>query len=247
MTRRMLGGLDLGLMEAIFDQQPDCPFFVKDRELRYVAANVAMMRLCGARDRDEILGKTAAAFFPPDLQRRYEAMDRQVMDSGAPITERLELSQSVRRTSSWLFFSRFPVLDGAQRPVGVVATSRSLNWGDVSHPLYRRLAAVIDRIRENIDRPLELNRLAALAGVSPSQLERDFSRTFRMTLREHHRRVRLEGAIRLLQSELSVARVAAEMGYADHSAFSRQFRQATGATPSEFRRRLLAGEDITTV
>jgi AraC-like DNA-binding protein len=49
---------------------------------------------------------------------------------------------------------------------------------------------------------------------------------------------RLNAAIRLLSTtDASITEVAHTCGYADHSAFSRQFRASVGITPTEYRNR----------
>jgi AraC-like DNA-binding protein len=44
------------------------------------------------------------------------------------------------------------------------------------------------------------------------------------------------GARLLLKSDASVAEIALNCGFADHSAFTRAFRAVTGHSPSEYRR-----------
>jgi AraC-like DNA-binding protein len=48
---------------------------------------------------------------------------------------------------------------------------------------------------------------------------------------------RLNGALALIESdhERSIADIAGECGYTDHSAFSRQFKALTGQTPVQYR------------
>jgi AraC-like DNA-binding protein len=51
--------------------------------------------------------------------------------------------------------------------------------------------------------------------------------------------VRIEAAIRLLlERERSIADIAYACGYADHSAFSRQFKAVVGISPTDYRRLL---------
>jgi AraC-like DNA-binding protein len=47
----------------------------------------------------------------------------------------------------------------------------------------------------------------------------------------------LNGALALIESdhERSIADIAGECGYTDHSAFSRQFKALTGQTPVQYR------------
>jgi AraC-like DNA-binding protein len=48
-------------------------------------------------------------------------------------------------------------------------------------------------------------------------------------------RVRLDAALALLAGAASVAAIAHACGYADHSAFARQFRRSTGVSPRDWR------------
>jgi AraC-like DNA-binding protein len=54
-------------------------------------------------------------------------------------------------------------------------------------------------------------------------------------------KTRLEAASRMLAGSDSVSAIAQACGYADHSAFTRQFRATVGVTPSEYRQLLREG------
>ena len=234
-------GIDVETVERLFDQLPDCPFFIKDRRLRYVAANDAMVRLCGVKRRADILGRTAASFFPEAFVRRYEALDRQVLATGHAVTSKLDLSIGARAVPTWLLFARFPVRAADGAIVAVAATSRRLGQPDRNHPTYARLAAVVQRLQDRFDQPLDLTDLASLASVSRSQLERDFKRLFHLTPQDFLHKLRIDRALKLLEGDLSVAAVAQECGYADHSAFTRRFREQIGMPPQAYRMRLAQG------
>ena len=52
-------------------------------------------------------------------------------------------------------------------------------------------------------------------------------------------KLRIDEAARLLDTtELSLAQIAAEVGYCDQSALTRQFHTLVGITPGQFRQRL---------
>lgn len=232
---RPFGLNDLRLLEQLFEQLPESPFFVKDRSLRYVAANAAMARLCGARSAPELYGRRASAFFPANLARHYERLDEQVLASGDGLSNRLELSAGEGAAPTWLIFSRVPVRADDGAIVGVAAAARTLRTGESRAAVYPRLARVAQRLRERSDQPLRLSELAAMAGLSSSQLERDFTRLFGLTPSAFLQKARLEKALRLLETDLSIAAVAYECGYADHSAFTRRFGAVIGTSPSRYR------------
>ncbi|MCK6488186.1 MAG: helix-turn-helix domain-containing protein, partial [Planctomycetes bacterium] len=79
--------------------------------------------------------------------------------------------------------------------------------------------------------------LAAAArelGLSEQQFRKRFAREVGMPPGRWHQRRRIERATQLLTS-MPVAEVARQLGYSDRTAFSRQFRQATGMPPRSLR------------
>lgn len=234
---RMLGAANLALLEGMFEALTECPFFVKDRQLRYVAANPAMARLCGVRRPADLIGRQAGDVFPASLARKYEAWDKAVLDTGRAQRNRLAVAAPSGVAPSWLLFSRLPVQSASGAVVGIAATARRLRPHDSAILTSHRLKAVVDRIQRRFTEPLNLERLAALARISPSQLERDFARLFGMTPQDFLTNVRMEHALALLDQDLSIAEIAYKCGYADQSAFTRRFRLTVGATPREYRAR----------
>lgn len=77
------------LTEEILDSLP-YPLFVKDRSLTYVAVNKAYCTLRGMTPED-LLGKSLFDTLPAALAARFDAVDRQVMNSGlaATVSEKL--------------------------------------------------------------------------------------------------------------------------------------------------------------
>jgi AraC-like DNA-binding protein len=72
-------------------------------------------------------------------------------------------------------------------------------------------------------------------GLSERQFRRRFTRAAGLSPQVYRRQLRMERACQLLAT-LPVAEVAARLGYADPSVFSRQFSSAMGLAPSSLRR-----------
>jgi AraC-like DNA-binding protein len=228
--------LELGLVTGLFARQEASPFFIKDADLRYVAANPAMARLCGARSVAAMIGKRASAFFPRPAAARYEALDAAVLTSGTAIIDKLELAIG-HGAQAWLLFSRLPVRDAAEQIIGVAASARWLADVARAQPGYARAAAAVAELESRFDTPLDIVRLAGKCGVSASQLERDFHSLFGMAPQRYLHKLRIEQALALLAGDATVASIAQACGYADQSAFTRRFRTDTGLTPTEWRQR----------
>ena len=104
-------------------------------------------------------------------------------------------------------------------------------------PTLRRLVRARDFIRAHPDRPLDLDAVAAEAGLSPFHLHRSFREAFGETPHAWHTRVRLDEARRLLLStDLDVTDVCFEVGFKSLGSFSALFARHVGEPPSEWRR-----------
>lgn len=236
---RLLGINDLDLLQALFDKLERSPFFVKDAGLRYRAANQAMARLCGVGSCQEMIGKTAAEFYPLSDATRYEAVESAVLQSGQPSATMLDYIPGSDPT--WLVFSYHALLDDRARPVGVAGSSIRLDRRDFQDRIYRRVLSASEWLHANPAAALDVRRLAEKAGTSVAQLQRDFQKVFRMPLRRFLAQSRLLEARRLLLADRSIGDVAHDVGFADHSAFSRRFHAEFGMTPRAFKR-LYAGQ-----
>lgn len=86
--------------------------------------------------------------------------------------------------------------------------------------------------------PHSVDSLAALAGVSRSCLNRQFSASYGCSPMGFVHSVRMRAAARMLMgSQLPVKSVAAAVGYASRSHFSRAFAAQFGNDPSRYRKR----------
>jgi len=226
---------NLDLLEALFAPLTDNPFFVKDRSLRYVAVNDAMLQLCGAANRGELLGRTAWQVYPPAYASHCEMDDREIL-AGRPIVDRLEMVVASKRTPSWLLFSQMPIRDKRGRIVGIAGVSRRIDLRRHDNAAYASIAAAIRHIQKHFDEPLNLKRLCAVSRLSASQLERSFRTLLRASPRQYQQRVRMERARRLLAEGRAVAEVAQSCGFSEHSAFSRRFKEIAGLTPMEYQK-----------
>jgi AraC family transcriptional regulator len=86
-------------------------------------------------------------------------------------------------------------------------------------------------------RRIPLAGLAAVSNLSKSQLLRAFQRRFETSPHQYLLRKRVESAKRRLlsDSELPLAQIALDLGYANQSHFTRKFASATGVKPDRFR------------
>lgn len=96
-------------------------------------------------------------------------------------------------------------------------------------------------IRESPGRVPTIAALARQAGYSVDHFSRVFLKVMRARPQDYIIHAKIERARQLLsESDLTIGMVAEALGFRDIYFFSRQFRQKTGQTPTEFRRGLRA-------
>ena len=102
----------------------------------------------------------------------------------------------------------------------------------------RGLEVAMAHIQANYREAISIPELARLAHLSVRQLGRRFQEVFGMSPQEFLMRTRVQAASDdLLQTENSLGTIAADHGFYDQSAFTRQFFQHTGEKPLRFRQR----------
>lgn len=100
-----------------------------------------------------------------------------------------------------------------------------------------RLRRARDFLLADLSRAPSLAELAAVAGMSEPTLTRQFRRQFADSPYGLFQQERMHSArTRLLSERVSVATVAADLGYTNASHFSAAFRQQFGMTPRELKR-----------
>lgn len=225
-------------MQVLFDALPDVVFFVKDHQGRYTHANLTLVRRLGLKRRDEVIGHSVTELFPATLGGVYAQQDRRVLQNEV-IENQLELHIFPNRTPGWCLTCKRPLRTRGEVR-GVVGISRDLGQPDGRHPTYARLQRVLIHLQEHYADNVRVGTMAELAGFSVAQLERHFRRVFQLTPQQLLTKLRIEAAMRLLQSEASVASIGLACGFADQSAFSRQFKATVGMTPRDYRQMVAA-------
>ena len=100
-----------------------------------------------------------------------------------------------------------------------------------------QLAAVLGALHGNLSHPWTLASLAAVAGLSRTAFTGRFARTVGEPPMRYLQSLRLHHARRLLRDErLTVAAVAARVGYTSDVAFTAAFRRVFGLPPAGWRR-----------
>ena len=222
--------------EALFDGLPDVVFFVKNARSQYVVVNRTLAERCGRKSKDELIGLTADAVFPQPLGQSYRAQDEEVLASGNPIHDQLELHFYPTGRCGWCITNKLPLRAADGRVVGLYGISRDLQTASERSEDFSQVACALQRMRAHYDQPLQVGDLARSAGLSVYQFEQRIRRIFHVTAGQLLQKLRMQAAVDLLRSsDESIAAISARCGYSDQSAFTRKFRETVGLSPSEYR------------
>jgi AraC-like DNA-binding protein len=233
--RRMGGSQQV---RELFDHLPEVAFSLKDARSRVVCASRAVLAKFGMKDELEIVGTTDRDRYPARMAEVFIQGDRDVVRSGRPILDRLEVWYNAQGALDWCVVTKLPVRGAGGAVIGVMMLMRP--WRGSPRQLLPDSAVgrVVQRIRRSPGEPLRVAALARQAGLSARQLQRRFRELFGVGVKEFVMRARVQAAAEALRSgSAPIAEVALEAGFYDQSTFTRQFRTRTGMTPDRYRRR----------
>ena len=223
--------------EALFDSLPDAVCFFKNRRCEYVMVNQTLVERCGLRAKADLIGKRADEVFPAPLGDSYFSQDEQVLNRGEPILNQLELHSYPTGGRGWCLTNKFPLRGRNGQVVGLYGISKDIQSPNERNDDYAKVAEAVRRIQTKYDQPLRVKELARRAGLSAYQFEQRIRKIFQLTAGQLIQKTRMEAAVqRLRETDDAIATVALDCGYSDQSAFTRQFRQATGVSPTQYRR-----------
>jgi PAS domain S-box-containing protein len=113
------------LLRALMDHLPD-HIFVKDRESRFVTANMATLRTLGANSLGEVIGKTDFDFLPREQARQFYADEQAVLRSGTAMLNREEQLADRNGRPRWLLTTKLPLRDRGGAVIGLVGMSHDI-------------------------------------------------------------------------------------------------------------------------
>jgi diguanylate cyclase (GGDEF)-like protein/PAS domain S-box-containing protein len=136
------------LLRALIDEVPDL-LFAKDHNSRFIVANEATAIDLGLGTPDDLIGKSDADFYPPELAQKYLAEEQRVISSGQAIIDQEECSFDRSAGEKWLSVTKVPLRNDRGDIIGLVGTCRDVTQRRRSDMLLEGQASVLEQIARN--------------------------------------------------------------------------------------------------
>jgi AraC-like DNA-binding protein len=222
----------------LFDLMPDVSFFAKDRQCRLMCASQQFIKRFGFRDEAQVIGKDDFALFPARLAESFRRDDEEVMRTGQPKVNIVELFFTEQGIPDWFVTNKLPLRDRQGRIIGVMGTVQSYEGRrEVLQP-YLQLDRAVAYIREHFRAGVSVKELAGVLKVSPRHLHRKFMEAFGSSPQAFIIKLRIQAACEALHREgAQISDVARDLGFCDQSAFTQLFQKYAGLTPRQYQQR----------
>jgi len=123
----------------------------------------------------------------------------------------------------------------APRGAWVPCVPHDIVTPDATRPGPAGLRRVFDYLHAHYAESVRVHALADVAGMSMAELNQRFLDEYQLTPQQMLTRLRIESAMRFLRGSDSMAMISQACGFADQSAFTRQFKATVGMTPRSYR------------
>jgi AraC-like DNA-binding protein len=223
--------------EALFDQLPGVSFFAKNKDCRIVAANRHFFRRFGFSCEAGIIGKDDFDMFPRRLAEHFREDDQEVMRTGKPKLNIVELFFNQQGIPDWFITNKLPVRDRTGKVIGIMGTTQSYEGKKEVLLPYLQIDRAVAFIRENFRKRISVEELSAMVHLSSRQLHRKFVETFGSSPQAFIMKLRIQAACEALQhDDTPIGVVARDLGFGDQSAFTQHFHKHIGLTPLRYQR-----------
>lgn len=117
--------IEVSLLRTLVDLLP-APVYVKDRDSRFILANESCARYMGASSPQELIGKTDADYYPPEIAAGFRSEEIEVLN-GNPKINKEENGCMPSGMDIVFIVSKVPLKDNTGKIIGLVGTSLDIS------------------------------------------------------------------------------------------------------------------------
>jgi len=228
--------IDIDLLASLFEFAPDVAFFVKNRSGHYIAVNDSLVVRHGLTNKDQVIGLTPTQICVGELGEMPQAQDEEVLKTGRPVIEHLELQLCRPKNPVWCLTTKLPIKNAAGEVIGLFGFSRDVRVTVNVDDIPPKFADALSRFEKDLGSAISPASLAEESELTSQKLIRLTKKLYGITPTQLIAKIRIAAACRLLEeTNKSIADIALSCGFTDHSAFTRAFKSSTSVTPSVYR------------
>ena len=114
------------MLRALIDNIPDF-MYVKDLQGKFVIANAHAARVMGAKNSEDLIGKTDFEFFPIDVAAAFYEDEQKVISSEQPLFNREEKGVDYNGNPIQILTTKVPLRDENGRVTGIAGVGRDIS------------------------------------------------------------------------------------------------------------------------
>ena len=187
--QHLLAATERGMLRALIDNMPDS-MYIKDRDSRFVLANLGLARRFGLQSPNELVGKNDFDLFPLEIAKQFRADDEIVLEQGESIFNREEQVMESNGLMRYSLSTKVPLRDSKGEITGLAGVGRNITQRKKSElaqlEAERKYRAIFDEAIVGIFQIdpqghfLSLNpSMAIMLGTSLGEALRPAGKTFR--------------------------------------------------------------------
>jgi len=133
------------LLQVFMDNIPDSVYF-KDAESRFLRVNKAQAQFLKLDNPENAMGKTDLDFQPREIAQQFIEEEKQIIESGQPVINRIEFNPTADGTPRWLSATKVPVKDPDGRVIGTIGISRDITEQKQAEEREARRRAMLEKV-----------------------------------------------------------------------------------------------------
>lgn len=216
---------------------PGAMFMVKNLESRYIYMSDKLQQAIHIAPGQEVIGKTDFDLFPKMVAESFRQNDLLVLEQGRTLHNEIHATALFSGPTKWFYSSKTPLHDHEGNIVGLITVNHPYDEIMRGDSGLNQLLPATEHIRNHYGVKVTIADLARLCHLSQSHFMRLFKQRMKMTAYVFLDQVRMYHAIDAIKhSTESIAAIAHQCGFYDHSSFVKRFKKLTGTTPLRYRR-----------
>jgi diguanylate cyclase (GGDEF)-like protein/PAS domain S-box-containing protein len=137
------------LLLSVLDSLPD-HVYVKGSDRRYILINAVGRRLRDMGSNDEVVGKSARDFYPPQLAAQFDVEDQAVMATGGSLINREQSTVDASGKRTWHLTTKVPLRGPNGEILGLIGMNRDITERRRAEEQVRVAASALESTAEGV-------------------------------------------------------------------------------------------------